>query len=63
MIILVMNNTGNIMDGFHYMAAQYTGGQFVVYNYSNHRTSPKIVPTLDPVYGNAGWCYGVIIGG
>lgn len=61
-IFLVMNNTGNIIGGFHYMTAQYVGGQFIIYNYSNLSKSFKTVPTLDPVYDYAGWCYGFIIG-
>ena len=62
-IFLVMNNTGNILEGYHYMAAQYLDDQFIVYNYSNDSTSSKTVSTLDPVYNNAGWCYGFVIGG
>ena len=62
-VFLVMNDTDNIIKGYHYMVAQYLGNQFIIYNYSNESESSVPVPTLDPVYGNAGWCYGFIIGG
>ena len=62
-IFLVMNNTDNIMEGYHYMTAQYVGGEFIIYNISKKSKGSVTVPTLDPVYSNAGWCYGFIIGG
>jgi hypothetical protein len=62
-IFEVRNNKTNIFDGYHYMTAQYLGGEFVVYNYSSYDTSSRPVSTLDPVYGNSSWHYGFVVGG
>ena len=62
-VFLVMNDVNNIFDGYHYMTAQYAGSKFIVYNISNRTTKPYPVYSLDPVYSNSGWFYGLVIGG
>ena len=62
-IFEVINNRLNILKGYHYMTAQYLGGEFIVYNHSSYQTSSLTVSTLDPVYGNSSWHYGFVIGG
>ena len=62
-IFMVQNNASSIFDGCHYMAAQYSGGIYTVYNASNYSTQAKSVSTLNPVYGNSAWLCGFIVGG
>ena len=62
-VFTVRNSRRNILRGYHTMAARFIGGRFVVYNISSIITTPTPVNSLDPVYGDAMWIYGYIVGG
>jgi hypothetical protein len=62
-VFTVMNSSSDISRGFHTMAAQYVGGQFIVCNYSNDFPTPHPTSSLNPIYGDSMWLYGYIIGG
>lgn len=61
-IFTVMNDSADIFEGFHTMAAQYVGGQFVVYNTTNSRPTPRTVDYLSEVFDGGMWIYGYIVG-
>ena len=62
-VFMSMNNANNPLKGFHYMAAQYHSGQYVVYNPWSDYGSSITTNSLDPVYGKACWFRGFIVGG
>lgn len=62
-VFTVMNNSCNLFEGFHTMAAQYVGGQFVVYNAYSNSTRAWTFSSLCAIYDNSKWIYGYIVGG
>ena len=62
-VFMVQNNIDNIFDGCHYMTAQYTEGQYIVYNISSTSSDSVSISSLDPVYRNSRWICGYIAGG
>ena len=62
-VFTVWNKKWNVLKGFHTMAAQYLGGQFVVYNYYMQYTSAYYATSLDALDADSGWLYGYIVGG
>ena len=62
-ILYVMNDASTLFRGFHYVTAQYVGGQFLVYNMYNESTMPKPTKSILQPYGNSCYLYGCIVGG
>ena len=62
-VFTVVNNVWNPFEAFHSMAAQYVGGQFIVYNAYGTYASPWYTDSLHSIYESSGWIYGYIIGG
>lgn len=62
-IFVVLNNAHTILGGAHYMAAQYCGGQYNIYNMYNDWTGTAQRRSLCQPYGYSGYLYGYIIGG
>ena len=61
--VTVWNKKWTVLKGFHTMAAQYVGGQFVVYNYYMQYTSAYYATSIDALDADSGWLYGYIVGG
>ena len=62
-IFLVFNNKDNILEGAHYMAAQYASGEYIVYNYHSKYPESKSFSSLSSPYGNSVFWCGYIVGG
>ena len=62
-VFLVKNDKDNLLKGYHYMAAQYVGGTYYVYNAYCNENETMQASSLDPIYLNSEWCCGWIIGG
>ena len=62
-VFTVGNKKWDVTAGFHTMAAQYVGGQFVVYNYYMTNTSVYYADSLGALDADSWWVYGYIVGG
>ena len=62
-VFLVLNNKENLLDGLHFMTAQYSDNEYVIYNLYNNVTDPLERARLDSIDDDYAWTYGYIIGG
>ena len=62
-VFLALNDKKNPMAGMHFMTAQYTGKEYVIYNVYNNYTDVILRPSLDAIDDNYAWMYGYILGG
>ena len=62
-VFLVLNNKYTLLGGAHYMTAQYSNGEYIVYNLDDYWPEPESRTSLFEPYGNSGFIYGYIVGG
>ena len=62
-MFLALNDKKNPMAGMHFMTAQYTGKEYVIYKVYNNYTDVILRPSLDAIDDNYAWMYGYILGG
>ena len=62
-VFMTLNNTQNIFKGWHYMAAQYINGKYIVYNMYSNDPGSYSVNSLNQPYGNSAFVCGFVVGG
>lgn len=61
-VFMTQNDANNIFGGFHFMTAQYTNGQYVIYNRYSDDATVWYADSLEDLNGSA-WLCGYIVGG
>ena len=62
-VFMILNDALDITRGCHFMAAQYTGATYMVYNVYSDGTNVYPFQSLDNIYGNSVFLIGYVVGG